>query len=106
MHERLQRRPPALRLAVSRIRGDGAACSLCGARRSGRNTTSRSNTTRAPPGARHSVQKPQKLRHMLSQHGEIGRVYLAPEGKAPRPPARPRAAAAPPVAWRTRAAPP
>ena len=26
-------------------------------------------------------QKPQKLRHMLSQYGEIGRVYLAPEGE-------------------------
>lgn len=25
-------------------------------------------------------QKPQKLRHMLSQYGEVGRVYLAPEG--------------------------
>jgi hypothetical protein len=32
------------------------------------------------------LQKPQKLRHMLSQHGEIGRLYLAPEGE-------PRAAA-------------
>lgn len=27
-----------------------------------------------------SLQKPQKLRHMLSQHGEISRLYLAPEG--------------------------
>ena len=26
------------------------------------------------------LQKPQKLRHMLSQHGEISRLYLAPEG--------------------------
>lgn len=26
------------------------------------------------------LQKPQKLRHMLEQHAEIGRVYLAPEG--------------------------
>ena len=25
-------------------------------------------------------QKPQKLRHMLSQYGEVGRLYLAPEG--------------------------
>ena len=32
------------------------------------------------------VQKPLKLRHMLSQYGEIGRLYLAPEGKAPLPP--------------------
>ncbi|BDA42668.1 Pre-rRNA-processing protein esf2 [Coccomyxa sp. Obi] len=28
--------------------------------------------------------KPQKLRHMLSQHGEVGRVYLAPEDAAAR----------------------
>ena len=26
------------------------------------------------------LQKPQKLRHMLSQHGKISRLYLAPEG--------------------------
>lgn len=26
------------------------------------------------------VQKPLKLRHMLGQYGELGRVYLAPEG--------------------------
>ncbi|EIE24653.1 hypothetical protein COCSUDRAFT_14459, partial [Coccomyxa subellipsoidea C-169] len=28
--------------------------------------------------------KPQKLRHMLSQYGEIGRIYLAPEDAAAR----------------------
>ncbi len=28
--------------------------------------------------------KPQKLRHLLSQYGEIGRVYCTPEGKAAR----------------------
>lgn len=27
-----------------------------------------------------TLQKPQKLRHMLSQYGEMGRIYLAPEG--------------------------
>ena len=27
------------------------------------------------------VQKPQKLRHLLSQHGKIARIYLAPEGQ-------------------------
>ena len=26
-----------------------------------------------------TAQKPAKLRHMLSQHGELGRVYLVPE---------------------------
>ena len=26
------------------------------------------------------LQKPQKLRHMLEQYGELGRLYLAPEG--------------------------
>jgi hypothetical protein len=26
------------------------------------------------------LQKPQKLRQMLEQHGEVGRLYLAPEG--------------------------
>ena len=29
------------------------------------------------------TQKPQKLRHMLGQYGELGRVYLAPEGAQP-----------------------
>ena len=27
------------------------------------------------------LQKPLKLRHMLSKYGELGRLYLAPEGK-------------------------
>lgn len=27
------------------------------------------------------LQKPLKLRHMLSQYGEVGRLYLAPEGQ-------------------------
>ncbi len=31
------------------------------------------------------VQKPQKLRHLLSEYGELGRVYLAPEGVEPTP---------------------
>lgn len=30
------------------------------------------------------LQKPQKLRHMLEQHGEIGRLYLAPEAPSLR----------------------
>ena len=29
------------------------------------------------------LQKPQKLRHILSQYGDIGRLYLAPEGWVP-----------------------
>jgi hypothetical protein len=32
----------------------------------------------APP------QKPQKLRHLLEQHGELGRLYLAPEAPSLR----------------------
>jgi ESF2/ABP1 family protein len=31
--------------------------------------------SRVPP-----FMKPAKIRHLLSQHGEIGRIYLAPEG--------------------------
>ena len=27
-----------------------------------------------------ALQKPQKLRQMLAQHGEVSRIYLAPEG--------------------------
>jgi hypothetical protein len=30
------------------------------------------------------MQKPQKLRHLLEQHGEIGRLYLAPEAPSLR----------------------
>ena len=30
------------------------------------------------------MQKPQKLRHLLSSYGELGRVYLAPEDSALR----------------------
>ena len=33
------------------------------------------NLRKRPPS-----QKPQKLRHMLSQYGEVSRLYLAPEG--------------------------
>ncbi len=29
----------------------------------------------------HVLQKPQKVRQLLSVHGEVGRLYLAPEGK-------------------------
>ena len=36
--------------------------------------------TEHPPDHPFRMQKPQKLRHMLSQHGEISRLYLAPEG--------------------------
>ena len=31
--------------------------------------------SRIPPGMR-----PEKVRHLMSQHGEVGRVYLQPEG--------------------------
>ena len=31
-----------------------------------------------------SMQKPLKMRHMLASHGEIGRLYLAPEDSAAR----------------------
>ena len=30
------------------------------------------------------MQKPQKLRHLLEQHGELGRLYLAPEAPSLR----------------------
>ena len=30
------------------------------------------------------TQKPQKLRHLLEQHGELGRLYLAPEAPSLR----------------------
>lgn len=30
------------------------------------------------------MQKPLKMRHMLASHGEIGRLYLAPEDSAAR----------------------
>ena len=36
--------------------------------------------TEHPPDHPFRMQKPQKLRHILSQHGEISRLYLAPEG--------------------------
>ena len=36
-----------------------------------------------PEAACCAVQKPQKLRHMLSVHGEVTRLYLAPEGDGP-----------------------
>ena len=36
-------------------------------------------TTHKPPFG--NMQKPQKLRHMLEQHGSLGRIYLAPEGE-------------------------
>lgn len=32
----------------------------------------------------HLTQKPQKLRHLLEQHGELGRLYLAPEAPSLR----------------------
>jgi ESF2/ABP1 family protein len=35
--------------------------------------------TRHPPPYTPLTQKPQKLRHLLSEHAELGRLYLAPE---------------------------